>query len=125
MQALAVKFVYWPERRCDNTAHDAGGVLFEICEWSRMLSPEGKTRWNVKFRRGIKVSGIINELFKNHEIAIAKEVEERFDRQNTMDVEGAIAETEGQPYLTMKGAKEAMARFYGIDIASIMVTLQQ
>ncbi|WP_447788380.1 hypothetical protein [Pseudomonas farris] len=124
-KALAVKFVYWPKGQSDNTAFDPGGLVFEICEWHKVLSPEGEKHWNIRFRKAIEVPGTVSALFTHDDVALARGIRELFGRGTIIEVEGLVAETEGQPYLAIKGAKEAMARFYGVDSASIMVTLQQ
>lgn len=41
-EALSVSFVYWPEGRFDGSAHDLGGLIFEICEWRKVLSSDGE-----------------------------------------------------------------------------------
>ena len=123
--ALAVSFVYWPKGRSDGSAHDSGGLIFEICEWCKVLSPDGEKQWDVKFRKAIETSGAVSNLFKNNEnIGLARGVRELFSKSTPFEVEGFVAETKGEPYLAIKGAKAAMARFYGIDSTAITVTFQ-
>lgn len=123
--ALAVSFVYWPKGGSDGSAHDPGGLIFEICVWCKVLSPDGEKQWDVKFRKAIETSGAVSNLFKNNEnIGLARGVRELFSKSTPFEVEGFVAETKGEPYLAIKGAKAAMARFYGIDSAAITVTFQ-
>jgi hypothetical protein len=124
-RALAVKFIYWPNGLSDSTAMDSGGLVFEICEWCKILSPEGEVHWNVRFRRAVAVAGTVSALFKDHDVALAGGIRQLFGRGTIIEVEGFAAETEGKPYLSITGGKGAMARFYGVDPASITVTLQQ
>lgn len=124
-EALAVSFVYWPKARSDGSAHDPGGLIFEICEWCKVLSPDGEKQWGVKFRKAIEAPGTVSGLFKTNEnVGLAREVRELFSKSKPFEVEGFVAETEGEPYLAIKGAKAAMARFYGIDSTAITVTFQ-
>lgn len=122
-RALAVKFVYWPDGQSDGTAQDPGGLVFEVSEWCKALSPEGEEKWSVRFRKATKVSGIVSSLFKGGDIVLARGIREMLSRSISFEVEDFVAETDGQPYLTMKGAKEAMVRFYGVDAESITITL--
>ncbi|MEE5151519.1 hypothetical protein V2J87_09195 [Pseudomonas alliivorans] len=125
-EALAVSFVYWPKGGSDGSAHDPGGLVFEICEWCKVLSPDGEKQWDVKFRKAIEVSGSVSGLFKHNEnVGLARGVRELFSRGTPIEVEGFVAETKGKPYLAIKGAKDAMARFYGIDSTAITVILQE
>ncbi|MNJ82487.1 hypothetical protein D3C77_819300 [compost metagenome] len=50
---------------------------------------------------------------------------ELFRKNNVIEVEGFVAETKGEPFLAIKGAKDAMARFYGIDSTAITIILQE
>ncbi|WP_339443054.1 hypothetical protein [Pseudomonas hunanensis] len=125
-EALAVSFVYWPKGRSDGSAHDTGGFIFEICEWCKVLSADGEKQWDVKFRKAIEAAGTVNGLFNDGEnVGLARGVRELFGMNTPIEVEGFIAETKGEPYLAIKGAKDAMARFYGIDSTAITVTLQE
>jgi len=125
-EALSVSFVYWSKGRSDGSAHDPGGLIFEICEWRKVLSTDGEKQWDVKFRKAIEAAGTINGLFKNDEnVGLARGVRELFSKNTPIEVEGFVAETKGEPYLAIKGAKDAMARFYGIDSTAITVTLQE
>lgn len=125
-EALAVSFVYWPKGRSDGSAHDPGGLIFEICDWCKTLSPDGEKQWDVKFRKAIEAPGTVSGLFKlNENVGLARGVRELFSMSTPIEVEGFVAETKGEPYLAIKGAKDAMARFYGIDSTAITVTLQE
>lgn len=125
-KALAVSFVYWPKGRSDGSAHDPGGLIFEIYEWCKVLSPDGEKQWDVKFRKAIEAPGIVSGLFENKgNVVLAAGVRELFRKNKVIEVEGFVAETKGEPYLAIKGAKDAMARFYGIDSTAITVTLQE
>lgn len=80
----------------------------------------------MKFRKAIEAPGTVSGLFENKgNLVLAAGVRERFRKNNVIEVEGFIAETKGKPYLAIKGAKDAMARFYGIDSTAITVTLQE
>jgi len=124
--ALAVSFVYWPKGRSDGSPLDPGGLIFEIYEWCKVLSPDGEKQWDVKFRKAIEAPGTVSGLFKiNENVVLAAGVRELFRKNKAIEVEGFVAETKGEPYLAIKGAKDAMARFYGIDSTAITVTLQE
>lgn len=125
-EALAVSFVYWPKARSDASAHDPGGLIFEVCEWCKVVSPEGEKHWDVRFRNAVEAPGTVSGLFKNDvNVTLAPGVRELFSKNTIIEVEGFVAETKGEPYLTIKGAKEAMGRFYGIDSTAIVVTFQE
>ena len=125
-EALAVSFVYWPKGRSDGSAHDPGGLIFEICEWRKVLCPEGEKQWDVKFRKAIEAPGTMSGLFENKgSVVLAAGVRELFRKNNVIEVEGFVAETKGEPFLAIKGAKDAMARFYGIDSTAITIILQE
>jgi hypothetical protein len=96
-----------------------------FCEWCKVLSPEGGAQWGVRLRKAIEVSGIVSGLFTDDNVALARGVRDLFAKKPIIEVEGLVAQTQGQSYLAIKGAKEAMARSYGVDSASITVTLQQ